>query len=225
MTALLVSGTAAVGPTSTSAVTRITVTAGKPSEFRFTLSKKRIAAVGTVIFTVVNKGKTAHNFVINGKKTPLIAPGKSAKLRVVFKKKGTYVFKCSVTGHARLGMKGSFAVAARVVTTTTVRTTTTTVATCASPQTTTVNVNEFEYSYTLSQNTVPCGSVTFVQRNTGGATHNFDLVGVRGGNGALIGPGQSTTMTVQLAPGRISYQCDVQDHAALGMVGSLTVTS
>jgi uncharacterized cupredoxin-like copper-binding protein len=224
MAGLLMAGTAAVGSTNASAVTRITVTAGKPSEFRFTLSKTRIPAVGTVVFKVVNKGKVSHNFVINGKKTPMIAPGKSSTIRVVFKKKGTYAFKCSVDGHARLGMKGSF----RVVVTKLPpppTTTTTTTSSCANPQSTTVNVNEFDYRYTLSQDTVPCGSVTFVQRNTGGATHNFDLVGVRGGNGALIAPGQSTTMTVQLTPGKVNYQCDVQDHAALGMVGSLTVTN
>jgi uncharacterized cupredoxin-like copper-binding protein len=204
-------------------VTRITVTAGKPSEFRFTLSKKKITAAGTVVFKVINKGKTAHNFAINGKKTPLIKPNHSATLRVVFKKKGTYVFKCSVAGHARLGMKGSFGVAVKPVPPPTT-TTTSTQPTCASPQSTTVNVSEFEYRYTLSQDSVACGSVTFVQKNTGGATHNFDLVGVAGGNGALISPGQTTTMTVTLRPGTVNYQCDVQDHAALGMVGRLTVT-
>ena len=224
MASLLMAGTTAVGHADTSAVTRITVTAGKPSEFRFTLSKKKIPAAGTVIFKVVNKGKIAHNFVINGKKTPMIKPGKSATLTVVFKKKGTYSFKCAVDGHARLGMKGSFAVGVRVVTTTTTTTTTTTGPTCDTPQSTTINVSEFEYKYTLSQDTVPCGAVTFVQKNTGGATHNFDLVGIAGGNGALISPGQTTTMTVQLKPGTINYQCDVQDHASLGMVGKLTVT-
>jgi uncharacterized cupredoxin-like copper-binding protein len=224
MAGLLMAGTDAVGSTNASAVTRITVTAGKPSEFKFTLSKKKIAAAGTVIFTVVNKGETAHNFVIAGKKTPMIKPGGSAKLRVVFKKKGSYAFKCSVDGHARLGMKGSFGVGVRPAPTPTTTTVTTTTAACASPQSTTVNVSELDYRYVLSRDTVACGTVTFVQKNDGGATHNFDLVGVQGGNGALIQPGQTTTMTVQLRPGTVSYQCDVQDHAALGMVGKLTVT-
>ena len=222
--ALLGVGTApAAGqPQAQAATTTVTVTAGKPSEFRFTLSKKKIAAVGTVIFKVVNKGKIAHDFTINGKKTPLIKPGKSATLRIVFKKKGRFVFKCSLRGHAEAGMKGTFTVGT-VTTPPPPTTTTTPEAVCLSPQSTTVQVAEFEMAFTLSQSSVPCGSVTFVQKNTGGATHNFHLF-VAGGVGALIGPGQSTTMTVQLKPGKIGYQCDVQDHASLGMVGTLTVT-
>ena len=220
--------TAVVQPDS-AATTTITVTAGKPSEFRFTLSKTRIAAPGTVIFKVVNKGKTSHDFTIFGKKTRTIAAGKSATLKVVFKKKGVYAFKCSIDGHARLGMKGSFRVGVTKLPPPTTTTTTTTGPTCANPQSSTINVDMFEYRYTLSQNSVPvnsvqCGSVTFVERNMGGATHNIDFVGVANGIGALLSPGQNGTMTLQLKPGVVTYQCDVQDHAALGMTGQLTVT-
>jgi len=224
--ALLGFATSAVaGPDTANIVTRVTVTAGKPSEFKFTLSKKKITSAGTVIFTVINKGKIGHNFTINGKKTPVLAPGKSTKLTVVFKKKGSYVFKCSLTGHAAAGMIGTFGVSVATVAPPPTPTTTTVPKTaCSSPVSTTVTVDEFEYGFKLSQASVPCGSVTFQQKNSGGATHNFNLQGIAGGRGALIGPGQSTTMTVQLTPGKIDYVCDVQDHASLGMVGSLTVT-
>ncbi len=66
--------------------------------------------------------------------------------------------------------------------------------------------------------------VTFVQSNTGGTEHNFDV----GGNaGAVIQPGGSTTMTVEnLALGSYtSYQCDIEGHATLGMIGTLAVTN
>ena len=46
----------------------MTVTLGKPSEFKFTLSKKTIAK-GLTTFKVTNKGTISHDFKIAGKKT------------------------------------------------------------------------------------------------------------------------------------------------------------
>ena len=66
-------------PQAANATTHITVAA---SEFKFAFSKRSIPAVGTVIFTVVNKGKISHNFKIGGKTTPNLLPGKSATLTV-----------------------------------------------------------------------------------------------------------------------------------------------
>ena len=79
-------------------------------EFRFRLSKKS-AHRGTVVFRVVNRGKVAHDFRIAGRKTPIIKPGKSAVLRVVFRKAGRYRYLCTVPGHAAAGMKGVLKVA------------------------------------------------------------------------------------------------------------------
>jgi uncharacterized cupredoxin-like copper-binding protein len=90
------------------AATSVSVTAGKPSEYKFTLSKKSVKA-GTVKFTVSNKGKIPHDFSIGGKKTKLIQPGKSATLSVTLKK-GSAAYKCTVSGHAAAGMKGTLKV-------------------------------------------------------------------------------------------------------------------
>lgn len=79
-------------------------------EFRFRLSKTSTHP-GTVVFRVVNHGKLAHDFKIAGRKTPLIKPGKSAVLRVVFRKAGRYPYLCTVPGHAAAGMKGVLKVA------------------------------------------------------------------------------------------------------------------
>ena len=94
---------------STTKVTTINVTAGKPAEFRFTLSKKT-APSGVVIFKVTNKGALPHDFKIAGRKTRLISPGQSNTLRVSILKKGNYPYLCTVTGHAAAGMKGTFKV-------------------------------------------------------------------------------------------------------------------
>lgn len=207
-----VSPTPASGTPQRGAVAKVTVTA---TEFKFKLSKKTVP-VGVVEFRVVNKGRIAHDFKIAGKKTPLIRPGKSATLRVVFKKKGRYAYLCTVRGHAAAGMKGVLAVG----TSAPPRTTTTTTTTNPGPGGT-VQVSMFEYGFTLSPSTVPSGNVTFVMTNTGTVTHNFDVEGVK--PGPFLDPGMSGTMTVNLkAAQKYTYLCDVPGHAAAGMIGNFT---
>ncbi len=225
------SGTASPKTAKAPAVTtRVTVAA---SEFKFKLSKTRVP-VGTVIFTVVNKGKISHDFKIAGKKTKSLLPGKKATLTIKFKKKGRYAYLCSLPGHAGAGMKGVLAVGVTPPKTTTTQTTTTTststtTTTSSSTTTTTVtgpattiNVGMFEYRFDLSQTSVPSGQVTFVITNKGAEVHNFSINGVKAG--ALLSPGQSETWTVGLPPGTDTYVCDVPFHADRGMTGSLTVT-
>jgi uncharacterized cupredoxin-like copper-binding protein len=199
---------------------RVTVTM---TEFKFKLSKTTIKT-GTVIFTVVNKGKIVHDFKINGKRTPKIKPGHKVTLKVVFKKKGTYAYRCTVPGHAAAGMKGRLGVGVKATPPPTT-TTTTTAATCTSPVTAAVTVDEYEYGFDLKPGaTIACGTITFKQSNSGTVAHNFALQGVAGGTGAIIDPGASTSFTVSLKPGKYTYICDVSGHAAAGMIGTLTVT-
>src|SRR5262245_59343485 len=82
----------------TAQATTITVTAGKPTEFHFTLSKSS-AAKGSVTFKITNKGKLAHDFQIGGKKSAMIQPGKSATLKVTLSA-GKQKYQCTVPGHA-----------------------------------------------------------------------------------------------------------------------------
>src|SRR5579862_13008 len=101
-------------------VTTVTVTAGKPSEFAFTLSKSSNLAVGKVIFKVTNKGLIGHSFKVCTKPvtaaaantcvgvgTKVLNKGQTATLVVTFKTKGKYEFLCTVSGHAANGMKRS----------------------------------------------------------------------------------------------------------------------
>jgi uncharacterized cupredoxin-like copper-binding protein len=89
--------------------TTVKVTAGKPAELRFTLSKRSVPK-GAVTFTVTNRGKLRHDFKIAGKKTPLLASGRRATLKVTFKKAGRFPYLCTVPGHAAGGMKGTLVV-------------------------------------------------------------------------------------------------------------------
>ena len=122
------SASGAASPSGAAATTtKVTVTA---TEFKFKLSKTKVP-IGTVVFTVVNKGKVAHDFKIAGKKTPKIAPGKSAKLTVKFSKSGRLSYICTLAGHAAAGMKGKLAVGKA----TTPPPTTTTAPTTTGPET------------------------------------------------------------------------------------------
>ena len=213
----------AAGTNAADATTRVTV---KASEFKYVFSKKSVPT-GTVIFTVINKGKISHDFKIGGKKTKTLLPGKAAKLTVKFTKKGQYAFLCTIFGHAKAGMKGKYAVATKPVATTTTKTTTPPTTTTPPPTgpigsaNTTVQVGMFEYGYNLSQQSVPSGQVTFVIKNNGSEIHNFTVQGVK--VGALLNPGATETYTVGLPAQRFSYVCDVPFHIDRGMLGTLTV--
>jgi len=87
------------------APTRVTVIAEKPTEFSFKLSKM-VVRKGTIVFRVVNRGSLPHDFKIRGKKTRLIAPGKAATLRVSLTKPRRYPYVCTLPGHAAAGMRG-----------------------------------------------------------------------------------------------------------------------
>jgi uncharacterized cupredoxin-like copper-binding protein len=89
------------------AATTIQVSGG---EFFFKLSAKSIAKPGTVTFVFKNVGHVLHDFHISGKTTPLIQPGKTAKLVITFRKAGEFSYLCTVPGHAASGMKGVFTV-------------------------------------------------------------------------------------------------------------------
>jgi uncharacterized cupredoxin-like copper-binding protein len=235
--------------------TVVNVTAGSPSELAFALSKFSNLPVGKFMFKVTNKGAIAHDFKVcsapfvgtivfscAGKATPTIQPGKSAVLNLTLAK-GKYEYLCTVPGHASAGMKGFFGVGVKVATATTTpvgspkptppptstgttATTTTAAATCANPQTSSVTVSMFEFGYTATPSTVPCGAITFTVNNTGNTDHDFVIEGLIGSNGRtnLLAAGQSQTITTTLSPGTWTYYCSVPTHRALGMEGKLIVT-
>ena len=110
--AVVALGTPAQAPASAHAihraalVTTIKVTA---KSFKFILSAKT-AKRGIVIFKVTNTASIQHDFSIKGRTTRKLSHGQSATLRVTFLRKGHYPYKCTVDGHASLGMKGVFTI-------------------------------------------------------------------------------------------------------------------
>jgi plastocyanin len=86
----------------------------------------------------------------------------------------------------------------------------------------TILVQEYDFGFKLSRQTISAGKVTFIMGNIGAVTHNFDLIGAL--DGPFLVPGQTSTMTVTLKPGTYTYVCSVKYHAAEGMQGTFTVT-
>jgi uncharacterized cupredoxin-like copper-binding protein len=222
-------GGASSGAAATShskAITRVTVVA---TDSKFTLSKRSVP-VGTVIFTVTNRGKISHDFKIAGKKTPLLAPGRSATLRVTFSKTGRYPYLATVSGQASHGMKGVFSVVAAPPKTAPAPAPTTTTTPYTPPTgpvgtaNTTVTVEMFDtgplaFTFQFSPPTIPTGKVTFVIVSKCEGSCSFDLEGIKAGR--TLNPGESETWTVALPPGSYHVHCDVFPE---GMIGSFTVT-
>jgi uncharacterized cupredoxin-like copper-binding protein len=75
-------------------------------EFHVILASKKVPP-GSYTFVVTNKGKIQHDLAVQGgavnTKTPLIDPGKVAKLTVTLPA-GTYTLYCTVPGHRAAGM-------------------------------------------------------------------------------------------------------------------------
>jgi plastocyanin len=84
------------------------------TEMRF--SPNRIdARVGQpVVITIVNRGSERHDLAfpsigmpdLRGVET-LTMPGQSTRLTMTFDRPGTYLFQCTITGHAASGMTGA----------------------------------------------------------------------------------------------------------------------
>lgn len=161
--------------------------------------------VGSVVFKVVNRGKIRRDFKIGGKKTPRIATGKSATLKVEFAKKGTYsYFSAGPDRAARLS--GVLVVGEP----------------CTHPAASTVSAKLTGAPIGLSQATVPCGTVTFVVTNVGRVVHSFHItvpdstVDAPGGQGPPLNPGQTVRLTVHFTVKGIAiYYCGEPEHDEL----------
>jgi uncharacterized cupredoxin-like copper-binding protein len=82
----------------------------KAGEMYFTLSTTMLAKPGRVTFAVTNAGSLPHDFTIAGKTTPMLQPGMTARLVVIFAEQGSYPYESTVPGHVAAGMKGTFTI-------------------------------------------------------------------------------------------------------------------
>jgi hypothetical protein len=158
---------------------------------RITATQVRVAQapvrVGIVTFKVSNRSRVARDFRIAGKRTPRMAAGKSATLKVNVTKTGLVVYSSGA-------LRGVL----------------TFVDPCTKPATSTVSVQMVEAAMKLSQTSIPCGSVTFAVTNAGTIAHSF-RIGSAGT--AQIQPGQTASLTVRLMDKvRVFYRCGEPEH-------------
>ena len=89
-----------------------------------------------------------------------------------------------------------------------------------------VQVALSEYRLAPQRLEAPSGPLTLVAHNFGHLVHNLAVM--RGARTveetAPIAPGQTRTLTVDLAPGRYTVSSNLFDDQALGAYGALTVT-
>jgi hypothetical protein len=147
--------------------------------------------VGPVVFKIVNKGRTARSFAIAGRRTPMIPTGSSASLRFTLSR-GAHPFVSSGRHTERLtGVLNVFVP-------------------CRSPRATTVDVrmDHDRSGITLSQTTIPCGTVTFVVTNVGAMVDSLqvfaDYPDARGTTPELR-PGQSARLTIRFTEKGVAY--------------------
>jgi uncharacterized cupredoxin-like copper-binding protein len=89
----------------------------------------------------------------------------------------------------------------------------------------TVTAGETEFAIALSRTSLSAGTVVFVAKNNGTATHalGVDGPGVNASTGDLA-PGQSAGLTVTLSKGTYDVYCPVANHKMLGMDTHITVS-
>jgi hypothetical protein len=88
----------------------------------------------------------------------------------------------------------------------------------------TITVTEREFHITLSARKAPTGRVRFVVKNTGAYPHALAIHGA-GVNKrtAVIKPGKSAVLLVDLRSGSYSLWCPIPGHAVRGMKATVTM--
>jgi plastocyanin len=82
-----------------------------------------------------------------------------------------------------------------------------------------------DFGFTLDASQVPAREITFVVKNDGAMPHDFVIQGHGvDQNTAMLKPGHTASLKVDLKPGIYTYRCTMLGHALLGMKGTLTVT-
>ena len=84
------------------------------TEMRFSPNRIDARAGQSVLITIVNRGSQRHDLAfpptgmpnLQGVET-LTMPGESSRLTISFDTPGTYLFQCTIPGHAASGMTGA----------------------------------------------------------------------------------------------------------------------
>jgi uncharacterized cupredoxin-like copper-binding protein len=91
-----------------------------------------------------------------------------------------------------------------------------------------VNLTATDFKFDPSDTSVKSGQVTFNEKNDGQVTHSLEIEDVTPGHDQElegdVSPGSSGKLTVNLAPGKYTFYCPIDNHRQMGMEGTITVT-
>jgi hypothetical protein len=165
----------------------VTLTASK-----LTFSTDNIP-VGEAEFRIANRSGDARTFVIGGMRTHPIPAGGSADLHVVLSARGYYTARA--VGARRAPPLSSLIDVFEP---------------CATPTATSISVRmaQDQGGITLSQTTIPCGTVTFVVTNAGTHIDSLQIFGEQPGETGStpeLQPGQTATIDVRFTSKGTGY--------------------
>jgi plastocyanin len=200
-------------------------------DIAFNPKELTIPANTDVTINLVNSGAATHNFTLEsqGITSGDYAGGQTGTLTLNLPP-GDYEYVCTIPGHKEAGMVGILHV----------------VEGGAAPSggeqqappaqgqeqapppdrgaaAAPLEVDMVDIAFNPKELTIPANTdVTINLKNSGAATHNFNLEeqGIHSGDYAS---GQTGTLTINLPPGEYEYQCDIPGHKEAGMVGKLIV--
>jgi hypothetical protein len=150
---------------------------------------------GTVDFKIVNRSRLRRDFEVAGRKTPPIPAGKTATLNVRLRTQGPRTF-ASTTRSRPSRLTGVLDVFEP----------------CTNPVATTVTVKMAQDmgGITVSQATIPCGTVTFVVTNAGTVTDSLQIfteVPALAESTPELQAGRTATLTIRFVEkGVVFYQ-------------------
>ena len=89
-----------------------------------------------------------------------------------------------------------------------------------------LKATETNFKIKLDEDHVKAGSYTITVVNDGEATHDLAVEqnGTTVARSDSIGPGEKTTLKVDLTPGQYVFFCSIGNHRAMGMETDVTVT-
>jgi plastocyanin len=82
-----------------------------------------------------------------------------------------------------------------------------------------ITATEQDFSISLDEDSLKAGSYTITVVNNGSSTHDLAVEedGTTKEKSDSIGPGESTTLTVDLDAGEYVFYCSIGNHRAMGM--------
>lgn len=199
-------------------------------DIAFNPKELTIAANTDVTINLKNSGAATHNFNLEaqGIHSGDIAGGGTGSV-VVNLPPGDYEYQCDIPGHKEAGMIGTLHVVEggaapaggdqpAAPTQEEQAPSTDQGAAAPAPEVDMVDIAFNPKELTIAANT----DVTINLKNSGAATHNFNIESEGIHSGDYAG-GQTGTIVVNLPPGEYEYQCDIPGHKEAGMVGKLIV--